>query len=554
MLRRTWRQVSRPSGIGPLLALMLVGAAVRLWALGFGLPHSQARPDESMIIDVVRAFLSGRFNPPFYDYPWLYMYMAAAVQVARAAWGQVTGQFASLSALVASWPAEYEPFFLANRLLSAVFGTLGIAVAYVIGTRVHGRAAGLVSAFFLAVCFLHVRDSHYGTTDVTMTFFVLLAVALLLRAEQEQRLPVWAGVGVAAGLAAGTKYHALPLVVPIVVAQAISLLRRSAEPSRVRWPIVTAGVPFAIVFLLCAPFIYLDWQRFADAMGLLQDWMRAGQTPGSDLGNGWWYHLRLSLRYGLGLPMLVGGLAGAVLVFRRSPMTGLLLLSYPAAYYAVAGASRGMFFRYALPVAPFLCVTAAVAVVDAARFATRGRPRASVPVVTAAALLVAGPSMVSVWHFDRVMAETDNRVLVSRWVEDHVPEGSSILQSGSQYGYAQLSREKYRLWTWDKERLRFVHRGEPAMGRPDWILLQEPPWPGSTQPIVFEFLRSGYQLAWAFPAFDPRARGNVYDTQDAFFVPYAGFRGVERPGPNFKAYRRVDGAPAEAQRAGGDSR
>ena len=348
MLRRTWRHARRSSETWLLLAIMLVGAAVRLWALGFGLPYSQARPDESMIIDVVRDFLSGRFNPAFYDYPWFYMYMATAVQVVRAGWGQVTGQFADLSALVASWPANYEPFFLANRLLSAVFGTLGIAVAYVIGARVHGRAAGLVSAFFLAVCFLHVRDSHYGTTDVTMTFFVLLAVALLLRAEQEQREHLWAGAGLAAGLAAGTKYHALPLVVPIAVAQAISLLRRRAEPARVRWPIVTAGVPFAIVFLLCAPFIYLDWQRFIDAMGLLKAWMGAGQSPGLDLGTAG-VHLRLSLRYGLGLPMLVGGLAGAVLVFRRSPMTGLLLLSYPVAYYAVAGGSRGVFFRYAFP-------------------------------------------------------------------------------------------------------------------------------------------------------------------------------------------------------------
>ena len=31
---------------------------------------------------------------------------------------------------------------------------------------------------------------------------------------------------------------------------------------------------------------------------------------------------------------------------------------------------------------------------------------------------------------------------------------------------------------------------------------------------------------------------NFYDIQDGFYAPYAGFKGVQRPGPNFKIYRR----------------
>ena len=549
MAERWWRDLGRRPERGTLLAIIVLGAAVRLWALGFGLPYSQARPDESVIIDVVRDFLRGRFQPFFYDYPWFFMYMSTAVQLARAAWGQVTGQFADVSALVTSWPTNYQPFFLANRALSVVFGTLSIAVTYALGARLSDRAVGLVSAFFLAICFLHVRDSHYGTTDVTMTFFMILAVASLLRAEQEKSGRALLGAGLAAGLAAGTKFHALALGAPIVVAQAISLIRRSAEPARVRWPLVRAGVPFAIVFLLCVPFVYLDWQRFIDSMGLLKGWLLAGQSGAPDLGNGWWYHLRLSLRYGLGLPMLLCGLAGAFLVARRSPVMGLLVLSYPVAYYAVAGASRVVFFRYALPVTPFLCVTAAVTIVEVVRFATRSRPRATAPAMVVCALLVAAPSIASVWQFNRILAETDNRVLVAQWVVAEVPEGSTILQSGSQYGHAQLSGELYRLWVWDRRRHIFVVRRQPAVGRPDWILLQESPLPSTTHPIVTEFLRSGYQYVRTFRALRVGAPGNVYDIQDAFFVPFAGFHRVERPGPNFTLYRRGDFEDAAPPRA-----
>jgi len=73
--------------------------------------------------------------------------------------------------------------------------------------------------------------------------------------------------------------------------------------------------------------------------------------------------------------------------------------------------------------------------------------------------------------------------------------------------------------------------------------------PSTTHPIVTEFLRSGYQYVRTFRAFRVSAPGNVYDIQDAFFVPFAGFHRVERPGPNFTLYRRGDFEDAAPPRA-----
>ena len=73
-----------------------------------------------------------------------------------------------------------------------------------------------------------------------------------------------------------------------------------------------------------------------------------------------------------------------------------------------------------------------------------------------------------------------------------------------------------------------------AAGRPDWILLQESPLPSLTQDVVTAFLKEGYDVAWQFTAFSPRD-GRVYDRQDAFFIPFAGFSGVARPGAELHA-------------------
>jgi hypothetical protein len=117
-----------------------------------------------------------------------------------------------------------------------------------------------------------------------------------------------------------------------------------------------------------------------------------------------------------------------------------------------------------------------------------------------------------------------------------------VLQSGSQYGHAQLDpRMNYAMWVWNKPRLVFMLNNMPATGRPDWILLQESPLPSETQPIVKDLLQEGYVRVQDFAALS-LAEDHLYDQQDAFFVPFAGFRGVKRPGPNFVVYRRVGAA------------
>ena len=156
------------------------------------------------------------------------------------------------------------------------------------------------------------------------------------------------------------------------------------------------------------------------------------------------------------------------------------------------------------------------------------------------AVLIALPSAISIWQFDRIISETDNRVVVSQWFAQHVPPGSSVLQSGSAYGHAQFDRRlQYRHWAWDRSRRIFVVDGRPPAGRPDWILVQDSPLPSQTQDIVKEFLREDYVLAQQFDALSLKNDALLYDRQDAFFTPFAGFSQVKRPGPNFLLYKRA---------------
>lgn len=309
-----------------------------------------------------------------------------------------------------------------------------------------------------------------------------------------------------------------------------------------------------MTFAIGAPFLVFDLPKFMDAMRLLNQSMEIG-TLGLEFSRKWLYHLEYSLRYGVGVPLLVAGVAGMAVILVSAPRAGIVLLTFPIAYYIVAGSVRNLFFRYAIPLVPFLCIAAARLVtwgvpLIANRLALgRHRPpmtaRAIRMTVAAMAALVVLPSALSVFRFDRIISRTDNRVVVARWFDQNVPSGSSVLMSGSSYGYVQFTRAMdYKAWVWDRQRLIFVTDLDrrPGVGKPDWILLQESLLPDETQQTVKDFLKGDYTFVEHFQAYSS-AEGHVFDMQDQFFLPFAGFHGVERPGPNYSLYKRGSSAP-----------
>ena len=527
--------------------ILFVAAVARFWGLAFGLPHTQARPDETHIIEAARSMLSGRL-PRFYDYPWLYISTLSVLYVGYYAWGVATGAFHSLAEMVASWPGYWAPFFLISRALAATFGTATVLVVFRIGRRLWGDAAGLIAALFLALAFIHGRDSHFGTTDTMLTFFVVLSVGMLIEAHRTGRQRHFAVAGIVGGLGAATKYNALLLVAPIVASYLLHVALSSDRVRAVRDPrLFTYGLPFLAAFAVGVPFILVDYPNFALAMRDLQDSMLKGD-PRLGLSNGWLHHLVNSMRYGLGLPLLLASLGGAALLAVRAPGVAVLLLAFPVAYYSVAGSFGKLFFRYTIPIVPFLCLTAGYLVWQAGVLAGSlwpGARRARVATTISVSLLtvlVIGPSAINLWRFDRIVDRTDNRVVVSEWFEQHVPPGSSLLQSGSRYGLAQFSRHLgYKEWVWDGGSGIFRVGGRPASGEPEWIVLQDSPLPSTTQTLVTQLLAKDYVLVTTFKALT-LTDDLVYDREDMFYMPFAGLQHVTRPGPNFALYARRDAA------------
>src|SRR5262245_65175306 len=145
-----------------VLGVLLVGGALaRIWGNDFGLPHTY-HPDEGHIVNRAIRFHGGDLDPKFFNWPSLYMYLLSAV------YGAIYG----LSGVVKSFSQDPIPFYLIGRTLTALMGTATIAVLYVLAAEFYGATVGLLASLFLTVNLLHIRDSHYITTDVPLTFLI----------------------------------------------------------------------------------------------------------------------------------------------------------------------------------------------------------------------------------------------------------------------------------------------------------------------------------------------------------------------------------------------
>ena len=130
------------------------------------------------------------------------------------------GGYATLNAFAESRRQSIAPFLYITRAMSAVMGVLTVWWVYSLGKRLFDETIAIFAAAFLALAFLHVRDSHFGVTDVAMTGLVMLTMVAIVRWRQSGKPIDAIAAGLAAGLAGSTKYNGLGVCLPFAVAVA----------------------------------------------------------------------------------------------------------------------------------------------------------------------------------------------------------------------------------------------------------------------------------------------------------------------------------------------
>ncbi len=436
--RFDWAGLDRrdKQALGLLLLIVALGLGLRLCGLRWSLPDARHplatfHPDERVNLNAaLQADIAhGQFDIKFYNYGTFYFYLVDLAHTVGKGYGFIPTPGPTLSTpppTLADEAPLNAKLFLAGRLVSVLFGTATLPVLYALGKRMFGRKAGLVSALFYAVSPLAVLHAHFLTVDVTATFFVTLTLLWSARLLTSQTWSDYALAAVWAGLAAATKYNAgLVLIAPIVA----HFLNKDPNACKTH-----RGGQFAVLialtlltFLIACPGPWLNFDAFwygiegYPGSGLryeLIDHSRSGHGYlFTNTGNGWWYHLVISLPFGLGPTLLIAALLGLVLAFQKRTKSDWMLLAFFLVYYGISGFSNVRFARYMLPLFPIFCLWAA-------RFLTLPPGRGF---NAGAGLLIVPPlTLYSSYYLLLCMTTLDPRDSAANYLESRAPQGAAV--------------------------------------------------------------------------------------------------------------------------------
>ncbi len=411
-----------------LLAAICLGAVLRFVGLGFGRGVLCPRPDEELVRSAVLISLTGDLNPHYAVWGHLYHYIYSAVVAVWTVARLWSGQAASWTDAVAATHCEPDSLIWLGRAISATSGVLTIFATYRLARRsLVSRLGALCSCLMLSTLFLHVRDSHFATSDCLLALFCTAGLAAMAGGTQRHA----ASAGLWTGLALATKLLSVTIVLTFFT---LLILKPLSVGERI-WGRCLAALRFltaaTVVALVVQPFLLLD--PMETWYGLFGDLFNPERRPfehGLNLTNA-----AILARYyvpqALGWPVgIMSGLAGLILLKRfRSTRIGPLL-AYTFWSLAALFSVQRIFLRYLDPLLPVICVLSAHGIEWLVRRFSRRSAQIRLISTLTLALVLSLPNLIRDVWLDLLLLKPDTRALAADWLERNVPPGSRILWSG----------------------------------------------------------------------------------------------------------------------------
>ena len=492
--------------------------------------------DELAFIVLPLGFWSGDLNPHYFNYPTFHFYLSSLLYLLYylATSPESVEQFVAYRLLV-----DGRDLLPLVRGVNALMAVATVGAVACLGRRLYGVREGLLAALILASAPLAVRFAHLATTDTPAVFWAVLALLWAVRARQEGRTRDFLAAGIFTGLAGATKYPAVLVAAPVATA----ILLGSPWPRR---RILWVGSGAALSFALATPFVWLDagqfWEHFADM----------GQTHLLAESRAWLYHLRYTLRHGLGAVAAVAVALALLWSIGQRQWQELVLLAGIVPLVAVVALAGSTFMRYALPLAPLLALLSGRLV---------GMGCSKYPFVGGLVVLtlVAEPLYASL-RTRSLLSGRDTRIEAQAWLQTHLPQHQHLLQWPSECGQLEVLtperiqvRQTHYLHSYGREALLRAYSllaqrddlpplyletkaenvtatSQDSARAPAVVIhYQHPVCRDEEPPPAFQALLAQSQ---GQKVFSPgRIETAIFDRMDWYFLPIAGFDQVEKTGP-----------------------
>ncbi len=305
-------------------------------------------------------------------------------------------------------PREIARFYIAGRMLCSVYAMGTVLLTYLLAKKIwQSKTAGFLSAALLLFSPVFILNSHYMYVDIPGTFWIMLTLYLAVKFLRDERSIPFV-MGLTSGMAAGNKItFVLSFFIPLA-AFAISA-KRTGEKFREG---LYALSGFLAALILTNPFIFVSFRQLFRGPG--QHATGLSFTP---------LFYICSLRYGLGLPLLLFLSVGSVIAFLKKDgqfRDKVLLAVWIIFFFALMSVLSLKFARYMLPIVPALAIFG-----TGAWFTTGGNRILRFSRNSLIVLMLLFTSAYGL-SYERFFVQENVRTLAGKWIRENIPAGSSM--------------------------------------------------------------------------------------------------------------------------------
>jgi len=409
----------------PIAAIFLFALFLRMLRVNFGLPYLYHHDETYIMHHAIEILNTGDFNPHYFRYPSLLIYLELLVSLFFFFRGISTGTLSSLNDIryLWAWEITTPDLYIWGRCLIAVFGAASVVVVYLIGLKVfENKKAGIAGALFLAISEAYIHFSTSITVDIPTAFLILTSVLFSSMIIRSGKWSAYLAAGIFGGLAISTKYNAFWVVVPYLLACLLSSGDR--KNAFIKSACGLAGFPLA--FLLGTPYAIAEFATIVRDVGyqarLYGVLGHKGSTgEGNLLFFGRWIFFKAF--GGPLIPCLAAtGFVAAVMIKKKET---LILLSFPTVYFLHMMTQKVSFERNMMPVLPFIALLAGLSVLFEARLSAE-KPSWRVLPISIAILISVWPAIGAITKGLEVHNSRDTRTKAVEWMKENLPRGSKV--------------------------------------------------------------------------------------------------------------------------------
>ncbi len=402
--------------------LVLLTILLRIWHIQHGLPDflEEAIPFKKAL--QMWGWESGHtdLNPHFFNYPTLSLYLHLFVQKLHYGFGLLTRQFTVPADYWLQYQIDPTAHVVLARLVGVACDVCSVLGVWWIGERLC-RGVGVLAALLVALAPTMLETARSIYSDSVMAALAVWALALLLAYLQHGgRRRLATGI-VLIGLAAGAKYTAGLLVLPL----AWAMWMRHGRRGLLWWP--AAAAASCAVFLISSPYVVLDFPAFWHDFSFERMHMAKGHL-GILERHGAEFQLR-TLTHDLGWPALTCLIVAGVLTIRRRReriAVAVALLWWVLLPQALSVALfRAEAARYLLALLPAIALLAAWGALSLVSEVSAGRRRQAATVVLVALLILP-----AAWSGLRaaLLGRISTQQLARYWCEEQLSAADIIVQ------------------------------------------------------------------------------------------------------------------------------